>query len=241
MIEVGGLADDQRALLAALWQSRADSESSVRVVFDQLVAELVATGARTEVVALARRAAEDEVRHARICVELAAAYRGEPAAVTPAPAVRLPDYVADARLRAALHALNLCCIGETIATGFVEACVAACAGGELEDIHRRHFADEIHHARVGWAHIASLSREDRAALAPFIEAILRAQVTAWESRIAELPEHGVPGHGYPPRAELVAAIYAAVRDVVLPGFAHVGVDASTAAAWFETHARTHVP
>jgi hypothetical protein len=152
----------------------------------------------------------------------------------------LPDYVASVRLRAALHALNLCCIGETIATGFVEACIAACAGGELEEIHRRHFADEIHHARVGWAHVASLSADERAALGPHVEAILRAQVTAWESRIGELPEQGVPGHGYPPRAELIAAVYAAVRDVVLPGFEHVQIDASAARAWFEAHAAAHL-
>ena len=66
-------------MLAALWQARADSESSVRTVFDQLVAELVATGAHADVVALARRAVDDEVRHAAICIELATAYRGEPA------------------------------------------------------------------------------------------------------------------------------------------------------------------
>lgn len=232
---IEALPPGERALLASLWQSRASSESSVRSVFDQLIAELTATGAHREVIALAQRAADDEARHAQICAELAAVYHGAPITLALSPSVRLPDYGETPRMRAALHVVNLCCISETIASAFVEACLAASEGEMLRDVHGRHLADEVRHARIGWAHLATLSLDERGAVAARLPELLRVQVLAWESRIAELPEHGVPGHGYPPRADLIATVHGAVRDLVLPGFDYVDVDSTRARAWFETH------
>jgi hypothetical protein len=231
---IDALPADQRALLATLWQERASSESSVRGVFEQLVAELVATGAHPEVIALAERAEGDEARHAAICSELAAAYHGSELTVALSPPVRLAADPRDPpRLRTALHIVNVCCISETIASAFVDACLAECASDALRDVHGRHLADEVRHARIGWAHVASLTAEERGAIATRLPELLRVQVTAWESRIAELPEHGVPGHGYPPRAVMLRAVHDAVRDLVLPGFEYVEVDATKARAWFE--------
>lgn len=226
---------EQRRVLAALWEQRASSESAVRTVFDQLVVELVETGAHPDVIALARRAADDERRHAQICTELATVYRGEPVAPASRPAVRLPDYVEDRRLRSLLHAVNLCCIGETLATAFVEACHGDCAGEALRDIHGRHLADEIRHARVGWAHLASATEAERQQIAERLPELLRVQVLGWESRIGELPEHGVAGHGYPPRAALIAGMREAVRELVLPGFEYLGIDTAASHAWFDAH------
>lgn len=235
MIAVEHVGAAERSQLAALWQSRATSESTVRVVFDQLVDELTATGAHADVIALARHAADDEDRHATICATLAAAYRGGGVDLVGEPTARLPDFTPDRKLRAALHAITLCCISESLACAFIDACIDACAAADLRTIHKRHLADEVRHARIGWAHIASLSAADRAALEPFLEEILRAQLVGWEARIAMLPEAGVPGHGYPPRGVLVDVIRSAVRDLVLPGFEHVGIAAVAARYWFESH------
>lgn len=233
---VDRLPVEQQTELAAVWQTRADSERSVGSVFSQLVAALTATGGHPEVIALARRAIDDETRHARICAELAAAYRGDEVREATPLSVRLPDYGEPPRMRAALHAVNLCCIGETIATAFVEACFAECGEWpELRELHGRHLADEIHHARVGWAHVASLTSDERAHIATRLAELLRAQVHGWESRIATLPRDGIRGHGYPPRADLVAVVHAAVRDLVLPGFEYVAVDTAAARAWFDDH------
>jgi hypothetical protein len=230
---IESLSSERQAEVAHLWQMRAASESSVRGVFTQLVADFVAINAHPEVIALARRAMDDEARHARICAELAAAYRNDaPIEATPPP-VRLPDYAVPARMRVALHAVNLCCIGETIATAFVEACIAACAWPELREIHGRHLADEIRHAQIGWAHLGTLGVEERAEVATWIPALLRAQVEQWEARLGELPEAGVEGHGYPPRALLIAVVHGAVRDLVLPGFEYLGVSTTAARAWLD--------
>src|SRR5688500_3626515 len=180
---IEALPVEQRALLATLWQERASSESSVRGVFQQLVGELVATGAHPEVIALAERAEGDEARHAAICAELAAAYHGSELTIALSPPVRLAANPSDPpRLRTALHIVNVCCISETIASAFVDACLAECASDALRDVHGRHLADEVRHARIGWAHLASLTSEERGAIASRLPELLRVQVTAWESR-----------------------------------------------------------
>jgi len=232
---IEALPAGERALLASLWQQRASSESSVRSVFEQVIAELTATGAHREVIALAQRAAGDEARHAAVCARLAAVYHGGPVEIDTRSGVRLADTGAPPRLQAALHVVNLCCISETIASAFVEACLLECEGDMLRDLHGSHLADEVRHARIGWAHVASLSREERAAIAERLPELVRVQILAWESRIGELPEDGVPGHGYPPRAKLIATVHGAVRDLVLPGFDYVEIETRAARAWFEAH------
>ena len=223
-----------RAVLAQIWRDRCRAEASVGNVFEQLVAELASVGAPAAIIELAERAAGDEDRHARVCAELAAAYATEPLDLHPERRVRLADAEhPDARVRVALHVVHVCCISETIACAFVETCLGACDGAPaLAEIHRRHLGDEIRHARVGWAYLATLPGDALAELAARLPEILEKQLGSWLGRIAELPEHGVAGHAYPPRSVLVDAVHGALEDMVLPGFDHVGVNTAAARAWF---------
>jgi len=231
---IAGLAPADRDVLAAIWRQRAHSESAVGNVFGQVAGELAASGAPDELVTLARGAEADEARHAAVCEELAIAY-GHDGTPRPERRVRLRDYdQPTVRLRAALHAIHVCCISETIATAFVEACMNACESPALREIHREHLGDEVQHARVGWAYVATLSADERTAVAPELPRLLQLQLDAWTTRIGELPLAGIAGHGYPPRAELVDAVHGAIRELVLPGFDHVGVDSAAARAWYAT-------
>lgn len=234
---IAGLAATDRAALAAVWRQRAESESAVGNVFAQVAGELAASGAPAELVALANRAEADEARHAAICEQLAAAY-GHDGPPRPERRVRLRDYdQPTVRLRAALHAIHVCCISETIATAFVEACLGACESPVLREIHREHLADEVQHARVGWGYAATLSAEERAAVGAELPMLLGLQLEAWTKRIGDLPPAGVAGHGYPPQAELLDAVHGAIRELVLPGFDHVGIDSAPARAWYASRAR----
>jgi hypothetical protein len=233
---IARLAPEEREALAVIWWDRARAESAVCNVFAQVADELTASGAPAELVALARRAEADEARHAAICEQLAIAY-GHDSTPRPERRVRLRDYdQPTVRLRAALHAIHVCCISETIATVFVEACLGACESQALREIHREHLADEVQHARVGWAYAATLSADERAAVASELPAVLELQLAAWTARINDLPVGGVAGHGYPPRSELLDAVHGAIRELVLPGFDHVGVDSAAARAWYAARA-----
>lgn len=224
-----------RGLLADLWARRASSELAAGQAFAAVERELIALAADPAVLALARKAVEDEPRHSELCRRLAESYGETPVPAPEPPPVELPGLEpADPELRRHLLVVAMCCINETIACAFVEACLADAEGPLVRAIHREHLSDEIDHARIGWAHLAS-SRVDpavRAQVARWLPRLLEANVRHWEERIRLLPEAGVPGHALPPVAALIRAAHDAVEQVILPGFEHVGVDTAPARAWF---------
>jgi hypothetical protein len=58
--------------------------------------------------------------------------------------------------------------------------------------------------------------------------LARANGRAWLDRVGALPEEGIEGHGYPPARTLADGVRHALRTVVLPGLAEVGIDATAA-------------
>jgi len=220
------LAPTTRRTVGRIWAERAQSELNAGSGFAIVVTELYDVGADNAVIPLATRAAHDEARHSELCRLLAEAYLGE---TVPAPRpkrVGMPEHPGAAEsLRPHLHVVGLCCINETLAVGFVEACLETADAPLVRAVQREHLADEVDHARVGWAHLASAAVDDatRAAIADFAPRLLRANLSLWRGRIGELPEAGVPGHGYPPRERLLRAVEETVDAVILPGFRHVGV------------------
>jgi hypothetical protein len=99
--------------------------------------------------------------------------------------------------------------------------------------NRIHLTDEIEHARVGWAHLASdaVSAATRSALALCLPKLLEANAPGWERDDPSLPPEGVPAQGHLSREASRRVFVDAVAELVLPGFAHVGIDVSPARAW----------
>jgi hypothetical protein len=236
---IEALAPHTRAQLARIWADRARSELGAGSGFAIVVTELYALGAEPKVLALATRAAHDEVKHAELCHLLACAYAGEHLPMPRPKRVGMPAHAgADDTLRAHLHVVGLSCINETIAAAFVEACLLHAEAPLVRAIQTEHLADEVEHARVGWAHLASISpgapgtpgaagADVRSAIAAWVPRLVDANVAHWRDRIAALPAAGIPAHAYPPRPEMLAAVDRAVAELVLPGFAHVGVPVPT--------------
>ncbi len=230
--DVARLAPEVRRLVGSIWAERARSELGAGSGFAQVVVGLYEIGAHPEVLALATKAAHEEVEHARACHRLAELYLGEDVAMPAPKRVGMPPHrgATDA-VRATLHVIGLSCFNETIAADFVARCLDASEAGAVRRACSAHLRDEIGHARVGWAHLASgvLDAADRRAVAGWMPRLVRANGEAWLSRVRALPMDGVPGHGYPPVAELEAGVREAVREVVVPGLAQARIDASAAA------------
>ncbi len=229
--EVERLAPDVRRLVGEIWADRARSELGAGSGFAQVVVGLYALGARPEVLALATRAASEEVEHARACHRLAGLYLGERLEMPRAKKVGMPPHRgASDPLRATLHVIGLSCFNESVAADFVARCLDASDAATVREASSKHLRDEIGHARVGFAHLASdaLDASDRRALAPWMARLVRANGEHWLARVRELPESGVPGHGYPPVRDLEAGVRGTLRDIVLPGLAAVGIDVSEA-------------
>jgi len=233
--EIEKLSKEARAELAAIWQERGASELKVAGGFSAVSAQLIEHGAASAVLELVTRAVRDEVRHAEIAVDMAARYRGDdvlwpPPAPFPVPALA----PADAKLRATLLVIAMCCINETLACGILEGQLSQATSPLTRAALQSVLADEIDHARAGWAHIVS----------PFVTAEMKTEISAnWLPRLlnarlkdlvdedAPFPGEKYPEHGILTRTQRKQIVATALDAVVFPGWERAGIDPSRARAW----------
>ena len=187
--------------VAEVWLSRAAAEAGVHDYARLIVDDLAAIGADTT---LARRMLADEERHARICVD-------------PFAGLPLPQ-------RATIRVVSTCCIGESLACAWVDESARAVSDPWLREILRKHLGDEIQHARVGWAYLATLT--DRSVVAEWLPRLLRENLRAWRTFDPCWPSEGFPEHGLPSHADTRRWIDDAMESLVRPGFRELGLVAS---------------
>ncbi len=230
---VDRLDDATRARVVRHWERRAQSEYRVGRCFAELWPRLRDVGGSAAAVVRCRDGADEETRHAELCLRLADAYRGAPGAVAFAGAT-LPSFGCDEPFEVLLLVASASCINETVAIGWLSACLQKAETPLARAANRVHLREEMEHARFGWAHLASsaVSAEMKADLAAWLVPILEANVPRWHTPDPDLPETGVHGHGLLSQQASVLAIDDAVEHVVIPGFAHVGIDVTAAREWF---------
>ena len=216
-----------RQAIAGHWLHRASAELGVAVAFEAFRPRLRDVGAAAVVLALADKAIDDERRHGELCARLAARYLGETAVIVPeARAGALPDFgTGDEPTEVALLALGMCCINESVASEWIRSCWQVATSPAAVAANKVHLQDEIDHARLGWAHLASdaVGPALKRTLATWAPRLVRVNVAEWKKRDAYLPPEGIPAHGHLSAVEQEEVVDAAVRDVVLPGLVHVGV------------------
>jgi hypothetical protein len=227
---IDALPMSTRRTLARLWSERAISESRVGVAFGELERELTEVSAAPDIVALARRAARDERRHANLCRRLAERYDAGTPLGEARLAPRLPYARAPLRTRVVLRCASLACVSETIACAWIGGCAELASSPLARAVNRVHLGDEIGHARLGWALLASpvMGPRERAALVRELPRLLVDGVTAWLDAARVLPVRSVPSHGIPSRTRHRRWVYDATFELVLPGFAAVGLDTAPA-------------
>ncbi|HSO31211.1 MAG TPA: hypothetical protein VLT33_01810 [Labilithrix sp.] len=223
-----------REMVGLQWQERATAELRVASMFATMAREIFETGADPVVVRLVARAVSDEVRHAEVCRALARRYLARDVAWPPPGPVPLPFHEpASEALRPTLHLTAMCCINETIASAWLERSLSDATVPLARAALRALLADDIDHARIGWAHLAStaVSPAVRAQIAGWLPRLLEAAVLPWlrDPGLSSAP--GAPAHGVPSAAATRAVVLETVRDVVLVGLERVGVDTASGAAW----------
>lgn len=219
--------------IAAVWESRAAAEGSVHAYATHILEDLRTADADRAVIELAARMVADEERHVAICIDVASQIAGR-AIATPRPRP-IVDPLRDVPmpLRATLRVVATSCIGESFACAWVDESARETRPPWLHATLRRHLADEIVHARVGWAHLASSRVRDaeRHAIAEWLPRLFAANLHAWRTFDPRWPSEGFPEHGLPSHADTRRWIDDALRDLVLPGFDELGVDTTNARAW----------
>jgi|SRR5215472_733054 len=231
---IAALDAELRERLGRQWASRATAELRVAAIFSIVSGGLLETGADPAVIQIAARAVSDEVRHAEICRQLAERYLGRAVPWPPAGRAPMPELArAPKELRPTLHTIAMGCVNETIASAWLEESLRPTTSPLARAALRELIADDIHHARLGWAHLASpfVPARLRREIGGWLPGLLSAVVKPWVADAKDRVVEGVPSHGVPSFETTRSVVRSTLRDVVLPGFESLGVPVARASEW----------
>lgn len=236
MIEAGGPAPSERArvLAASAWRFRWQVELEAEDRFARLAGRLAELGAAAPLVELARRASRDEQRHAALCAEMASEYGAPVPAAGALPAAEIAPAGLALRGRVLYEVVAACCVAETGSMAVLTTLLASAREPRLRRVLRELAADEVGHARLGWAHLAGEHREGATAfLGPWLPAMLQGSIAEDLFRPAS-PDREDPALldlGVLPHGQQREVFTGTLEEVVLPGLERCGVDTAPARAW----------
>jgi hypothetical protein len=148
------LEPDLRAELGRIWADRIPTEYRSITGFSTLSFDFIAAGAPVDMVAVCHRVCIDELRHTELAVRMVELYGGE----RPALPRELSSLPADESLtavgQACRSAILLSCLGETFACTELSMLRDRAVDPVVRQVLTIFLADEIVHARVGWAYLA---------------------------------------------------------------------------------------
>lgn len=233
---IAALAPDARARVARIWTERSAAEQRAALLFTLVARDLLVDGAIPEVLELATRAVHDELRHVEVCRQVASRYAGSEVpwpAPEPAPEPGFRDAPPD--LTRVLHVVGNTSIAESVGAAFLQVCRADAEGPLVRAALQTLLRDDVGHARIGWAHLASgrVAARHLPAIGAALPGLLRAVRQGWYDRCAELDALAAPppGHGCATTTAIRAAVDTTLREVIVPGFEYLGIDTTTARRW----------
>ncbi len=237
---IDDLSPETRAVLADAWSGRAASERRVGDAFVVVRDALASLGAGAELIELAARAIDDEMRHAELSRRIASRYAGRELEHPPLLPLNVPRHArADERLRRILHVIGQSCLNETIASAFLEATLVETDAPLARAAVRELLADEIDHARIGWATVAATDAAMRRAIGEWLPEMAIANLRMWrEAPRLYASDRELARHGAPREETVAAALLTAFRDLIVPGFAHLDVRTDEVVAWLDAGAPT---
>lgn len=226
-----GLGPAEREALAAAWARDGMLEHASVAAFSRFSLELLAAGAPADLVEAAHRAALDEVRHARLCLSLAAEYAGapvEPGLLPCGDAVQLAGGLPALAAAAAREG----CVGETVAAILAAEQLARAKDPAVRRALLVIAEDEARHAELSFRAVAwALRVGGEAVRVAVAEAFAEAEREGMAAGGVEADPRGLLGaHGRLDAAAARAAAERALREVVLPSARALLAEGGAAAA-----------
>ncbi len=158
MSDADTLAPALRARIAQGWVDAALDEHASIAAFSRFALHLMAVGAPSELLEAAHRAGLDEIRHTRLCLDLAEGYAGQP--VAPGPLDLPADLLGPLTLPAIVGAaVAEGCVGETIAAHEARHLAAVAAPPAVRKALAVIARDEQAHADLAWRFLAWALRQ----------------------------------------------------------------------------------
>jgi hypothetical protein len=226
-VMVSNLDVTARRTLGALWVRRAQSELTASQVFAGLARDCSRGDVPAVVAELSERAVEDERFHAILSAHVAAHYLGAPPP-EPVPAGSALRFEScDAALALGLRLILHSALNETVAAAYLRECHREAASPLMRAATRELLRDEIDHARIGWAYLASaeLGPRMRENFCRELPALLSLVTRAWHEPLTEA-EYPL-GHGILSLERTREVMAHALKDLALPGLATFGLQTAT--------------
>jgi Rubrerythrin len=217
------------------WAFRARVEHDAAHRFIRLAGAISEFDPDSPAIALMRRAAEDEQRHAGLCTELSAAYGQSVDAAFP-PSTDIAPSQLRPREAVLYEVVAACCITETESVATLTTLLAARAEPRVRMVLHEIARDEVVHGKMGWAHLArEATRLDVSFLSPWIPVMLSGTVddSLFARAVPEAETEELLSHGVLPHSRRREVFVRTLLDVVLPGFEEFGIDAGPGRAWLE--------
>ena len=224
------------------WAFRARVEHDAEARFRRLAGAISAFDPDSPAVALMRRAAEDERRHARLCEELAAVY-GRPKETAPPLATEIAPSELGPREAVLYEVVAACCITETESVATVTTLLAEDAEPAVRAALHEIARDEVIHGKMGWAHLArEAKRIDVSFLAAWVPVMLTGTVDdSLFAAVSPGPDDAeLLRHGVFPQSRKREVFVRTLLDVVFPGLETFGISAGPARQWLEERERAAV-
>jgi hypothetical protein len=224
-----------RELARRVWCYRLGSELEAAQRFRGLVPTLRALGVSAVIVAMADKAAVDELRHASLCRQLIEYFGGVP---PPEPQISLRS-LAPAGLAGRegtlYEVVALSCVTETLSTALLGALVARARDPVCKQAMHSILRDEVDHSRLGWALLAEeRARGARDCVGEYLPDMFAATLgdeffslaTAPDPRLAELA-----GFGSLELAERQQIVRETLVHVIFPGLERFGIETEHGKRW----------
>jgi rubrerythrin len=231
VVKAGGDAESPEEFAGKAWAFRHAVERDATMRFGRMARRLERIGTPAHLVKLAEKASNDEERHMGYCADLADKYgaklRDEPL---------VPSEIAPARLRPrqrVLYEVAATCVAETESTHMLVTLMGAAKKRAMRSLLREFSRDEVTHARMGWAVLAShKDSDDLSFLAKWIPWML--STTAGDSFAPHrtgIEDPSLYDHGVLPYSVRRRVFIQALDDVIFPGLEALGVDSGPSRAW----------
>jgi hypothetical protein len=148
-----------RERLAKKWAGDGVAEHASVASFARFTLQLMSVGAPASLLFAAQRAAADEVRHARICFALAAAYAGKPVEPNTFPLVS-PVHLETDLASVAASTTAEGCIEETLSCLTMAESCSRCEDPVVRACLTSIIRDEARHAALAWQTVAWTLQKD---------------------------------------------------------------------------------
>lgn len=221
------LGDILLSAVASVWRYREKVEWEAAATFARLAHDLADCGAGSAVVQMARKAAKDEQRHAKLCQGLAENYDPQSVALVP----ELGSVIGPNNLpldRRTLYAsVALSCVTESLSVALLLRMRQLVVDEDAKATIREILVDEIDHSRLGWAHLAAeAARGDVSWLSPHIQPMLDAALLADAEHVqSKEPAATSPAaYGILPKPMAEQICHETIRKVIEPGLRRFGVN-----------------